>query len=66
MFITTNVKSEPTIVKCDRCKKHFPIYPFSYGYAPMCGECHTFQTLCEECHKKGCIKCGKPISLILY
>lgn len=66
MFITTNIKYEPTIVKCDRCKKQIKIYPFSYGYAPMCGECRTLQTLCEECHKKGCIRCGTPISRVIY
>lgn len=64
-MITTNIK-EPSYAKCDRCKKTFKIMPFSYGYAPMCGKCHTFQTLCEDCVEKGCIVCNAPMPIIYH
>ena len=64
MILTKNVT--PTWVKCDRCNKTFVIRPFEYRYAPMCHHCKTFQTGCDECAEKGCIRCGKPLSEIIY
>lgn len=64
MVITDNVP--PTKVKCDRCYKTFTLRPFEYRFAPMCYHCKTFQTLCHACAEKGCIRCGKPLSKIIY
>lgn len=64
-MITTN-HSEPTTLKCSRCGKIWSPKPFHYHLAPMCNKCHTFQTLCEDCEKKGCICCGKELSIMIF
>lgn len=64
-MITTN-NPGPIRIQCDKCKKTEVRRPFEYLYAPMCHHCKTFQTLCKECAEKGCIRCGKPLSTIIY
>lgn len=63
-MIITNLPPSPN-AKCDRCGKVFEAKPYS-GHVPMCGNCHTFQTLCPACCKKGCIVCGKVLGKVIY
>ena len=64
-MITTD-QYAPTTLKCSRSGKRWTVPPFGYHLAPMCNKCHTYQTLCDDCEKKGCIGCGAEMGWLLH
>lgn len=64
-MILNNIPQNSTYTTCDKCKTRYKAEPYGL-YAPMCVKCHTFQNLCDNCVKNGCIICGAEIPILIH